>query len=273
MQNEQLKPGHHTILSPAQVERFGLISEELGEGTQAVGKIFRHGFGAVDPVGNYYDNKTQAEKELGDVIAATLLSACAGELSLGNIVGHAVNKARKIVDGEAFLHHQPQELLDMLAVAIGDLTDLHKKLQPRRRVMLISLGNRAPTQEELDGIVQRFQNAEVDPLGPVTGRVSSAQQHASGCPRAADPAANVKQATMHEINAVVKSCIEDCDFMYPVRSGTKRFEKLLNMLRDEYGQHCVFDFPRRRDFHRAIDLQNWAVHCLVQNSLDMGGST
>jgi len=52
-------------LSAAQVERLALLVEELGEASQAAGKILRHGFRQP---GLPYDNARDLSLELGDVL-------------------------------------------------------------------------------------------------------------------------------------------------------------------------------------------------------------
>lgn len=64
-------------LSAAQVERLALLVEELGEASQAAGKILRHGFRQP---GLPYDNARDLSLELGDVLYA--VSLCARDLDL-----------------------------------------------------------------------------------------------------------------------------------------------------------------------------------------------
>lgn len=41
---------HFNGLTPAEAERLALLSEELGEAQQAIGKILRHGYDSSNPV-------------------------------------------------------------------------------------------------------------------------------------------------------------------------------------------------------------------------------
>lgn len=57
-------------LTPAQAERLALLSEELGEAQQAIGKILRHGYESRNPVAHGPTNRDALAKELGDVLCA-----------------------------------------------------------------------------------------------------------------------------------------------------------------------------------------------------------
>lgn len=67
---------HFNALTPAEAERLAILSEELGEAQQAIGKILRHGFESYNPTVTYsVTNREALERELGDVEAAiTMLS-------------------------------------------------------------------------------------------------------------------------------------------------------------------------------------------------------
>jgi NTP pyrophosphatase (non-canonical NTP hydrolase) len=88
----------------AQIERLALLSEELGEAVQIVGKILRHGIESTDPNGN--TNKNLLEKELGDILAALFLMRYNNDLDLENIETATLLKMKKYKSGEAYLHHQ-----------------------------------------------------------------------------------------------------------------------------------------------------------------------
>lgn len=61
-------------LSPAQTERLALLTEEMGESLQVVGKILRHGYEATDnTTGIEYDNRKDLEMELGQTRHAIAL--------------------------------------------------------------------------------------------------------------------------------------------------------------------------------------------------------
>ena len=95
-------------LTPAQVERLAILSEECGEVVQAVGKILRHGYESVDPTFSDPSGDTRAltnqemlEKECGDVIfAINLLKDDIYQPAVGRRV---MQKAEKI---QPYLHHQ-----------------------------------------------------------------------------------------------------------------------------------------------------------------------
>ncbi len=59
---------HVNELSHAELERLGILVEELGESIQVIGKILRHGLNAFNPlIKNAPTNRSDLEKELGDV--------------------------------------------------------------------------------------------------------------------------------------------------------------------------------------------------------------
>jgi|ERR1700733_6552830 len=91
-------------LSDAQLERLAILSEELGEAQQAIGKILRHGYNSWNPevVGNN-TNVSDLEKELGDVLFAIQMLQDAGDVSTTNINARMWEKAEKI---KPYLHHQ-----------------------------------------------------------------------------------------------------------------------------------------------------------------------
>jgi NTP pyrophosphatase (non-canonical NTP hydrolase) len=92
-------------LSPAEAERLALLAEECGECIQAVGKILRHGFDSVHPEGRDEgrDNRSNLEREMGDVLAAINMSFAAGDTSAGNIY---TRQAEKLEAVKQYLHHQ-----------------------------------------------------------------------------------------------------------------------------------------------------------------------
>lgn len=92
-------------LSPAQFERLSLLSEELGEAVQAVGKILRHGLNSTNPDGNpYVTNAMALELELGDILAAVELLCVSGDLFRKSIELRVPAKLKKV---RRYLHHQP----------------------------------------------------------------------------------------------------------------------------------------------------------------------
>ena len=91
-------------LSEAQLERLVLLSEELGEVIQAIGKIIRHGYASVNPTQpNSPTNRKMLERELGDVAHAVELMVDADDVSALAIECHRNAKAARV---ETYLHHQ-----------------------------------------------------------------------------------------------------------------------------------------------------------------------
>jgi NTP pyrophosphatase (non-canonical NTP hydrolase) len=92
-------------LSPAQLERFAILSEELAEAQQVIGKIIRHGLFSRHPDENMnaLDNQDMLEKELGDVYFAIDMLARNKDLDNIEILEWKALKAEKI---KPYLHHQ-----------------------------------------------------------------------------------------------------------------------------------------------------------------------
>jgi len=95
-------------LTPAQHERLAVLSEELGEAQQAIGKILRHGYDSWNPdkeTEDEYppDNRADLEKELGDVVHAMNLLLDSGDVHSDAIVRRTLLKASTI---KPYLHHQ-----------------------------------------------------------------------------------------------------------------------------------------------------------------------
>jgi NTP pyrophosphatase (non-canonical NTP hydrolase) len=92
-------------LTDSQLERLAILSEEMGEAQQAIGKILRHGYESHNPdvpkAG--WSNRHDLEKELGDVLFAVEMLWVSLDVS-----GHAVHQ-RKIAKSDKikpYLHHQ-----------------------------------------------------------------------------------------------------------------------------------------------------------------------
>lgn len=56
---------HYSSLLPGEHERLAILSEEMGEAIQAIGKIMRHGYDGTDD--NGVTNRQQLSIELADV--------------------------------------------------------------------------------------------------------------------------------------------------------------------------------------------------------------
>lgn len=93
-------------LSPAEHERLAILSEELGEAQQAIGKILRHGYESSNPdvaPKNRVSNRVMLEKELGDVAFAIAFLGEASDVSRAMIWQYADEKRERI---KPYLHHQ-----------------------------------------------------------------------------------------------------------------------------------------------------------------------
>ncbi len=94
-------------LSSAQAERLFLLLEELGEAQQAIGKVLRHGYESHHPGKQGNNNRSDLERELGDVFAAVKLLAHEDkDLFMENIEGARDEKLARV--GE-YMHHQKHE--------------------------------------------------------------------------------------------------------------------------------------------------------------------
>ncbi len=96
-------------LTAAETERLALLSEEMGEAIQIIGKILRHGYTSTNPLAfvpeneNPIQNRWLLEKELGDVQHAITRMCEARDLHEDAIDHHAQVKSGKV---QQWLHHQ-----------------------------------------------------------------------------------------------------------------------------------------------------------------------
>lgn len=88
-------------LSPAELERLAILSEELGEVQQAIGKILRHGYESTHPDGGP-TNRENLERELGDICHAMMLLIDSEDVNDEIIKEWSDKKAEKI---KKYLHH------------------------------------------------------------------------------------------------------------------------------------------------------------------------
>lgn len=91
-------------LSAAEAERLFLLSEELGEVQQAIGKVLRHGYQSFNP----YDptkttNKRHLEHELGHVLTSMAILQAGGDINESEVQESA---DRKLYTVSQYLHHQ-----------------------------------------------------------------------------------------------------------------------------------------------------------------------
>lgn len=90
-------------MSEAELERLALLSEELGEVQQIVGKIIRHGYSSYSPLDeSKTTNRKLLEKELGDVLFAANLMIANNDISQTVIQNRSHYKRDTI---QKYLHH------------------------------------------------------------------------------------------------------------------------------------------------------------------------
>lgn len=89
-------------LTPAEIERLALLSEEMGEAQQVIGKILRHGYESCHPNGGP-KNRELLEKEIGDVRAAISLMMRKNDIYAPALWQHESNKEQSV---KPYLHHQ-----------------------------------------------------------------------------------------------------------------------------------------------------------------------
>ena len=111
MQLNHLVPEEDAVynkLTSAQIERLAILSEELGEAQQIVGKILRHGFMSYNPFDiNAIPNQLLLTKELGDVLYAVKLLQANGEILISDIEEFSKQKEFKI---KPYLHHNSGDI-------------------------------------------------------------------------------------------------------------------------------------------------------------------
>lgn len=90
-------------LTFAQQERLAILSEELSEAIQIVGKILRHGYDSYNPNDpEQVPNKILLEEEIGHVYYAVEALVQDKTLNSRRIINHAGWKAKRVVK---YLHH------------------------------------------------------------------------------------------------------------------------------------------------------------------------
>lgn len=90
-------------LTQAEIERLALLSEELGEVQQAIGKILRHGYENSHPDIPERTNRRDLERELGHLNVALILMLKASDLSSAEIKHY---RKLKLTEINKYLHHQ-----------------------------------------------------------------------------------------------------------------------------------------------------------------------
>lgn len=92
----------------AELERLAVLSEELGEVQQVIGKILRHGYESSNPlIENSKTNRQLLEMELGDVTLALRLMVDGGDLDYDKILSRSFTKVEKI---NKWLHHNKAKI-------------------------------------------------------------------------------------------------------------------------------------------------------------------
>lgn len=102
-------------LTPAELERLAVLSEELGEVQQIIGKILRHGYEGYNP----FDEKKTTNRyliqvELGDILASIQLMHQEGDIEWQTLEQRKNAKLFKI---GKWLHHNKVELESL----VGDV--------------------------------------------------------------------------------------------------------------------------------------------------------
>ena len=91
-------------LSDSQLERLAILSEELGEAQQCIGKILRHGYESCNPVVDTgMTNRRELERELGDILLVVDLLCVAQDVNDVEISRRKTAKRQSI---KRWLHHQ-----------------------------------------------------------------------------------------------------------------------------------------------------------------------
>jgi hypothetical protein len=96
---------HFNNLTPAELERLALLSEELGETQQAIGKILRHGFDNYDPEKPDTNNRMDLHKEIADVQVAVDIMLNNGDLKNSQLSLFRRVKRDKVFK---FMHHNKE---------------------------------------------------------------------------------------------------------------------------------------------------------------------
>ena len=103
MEKEKVIPD----LTPSELERLAVLSEELGEVQQIIGKILRFGYESYNPLEeNGKTNREKLEMELGDVNLMVCHMEDSEDISIENIEGFTEKKSKTI---NKWLHHNKVE--------------------------------------------------------------------------------------------------------------------------------------------------------------------
>lgn len=107
-------------LNAGEEERLAIALEEMGEATQIIGKILRHGYESTNRGRMRTTNRRLLEKELGDVLAAIdLLCGPTGHEPHLRPDVHSLaldrHRAAKLKKVRKYLHHQQGRVLQFRA--------------------------------------------------------------------------------------------------------------------------------------------------------------
>lgn len=98
-------------LTPAEHERLSLLLEEMGETTQVIGKILRHGYESYDPTGKVEGTNRQGlVRELGDVLLVMEFLTNAQDIEMADISKRIQEKRRKVIP---YLHYQDLKVIGL----------------------------------------------------------------------------------------------------------------------------------------------------------------
>ncbi len=94
---------HFNQLTPAELERLTILSEECAEVIQIVSKIQRHGYASVHPTDpDGPTNRMMLEKEIGDVLYMISFMEASHDVNHMTVDLHSVEKGISI---RQYLHH------------------------------------------------------------------------------------------------------------------------------------------------------------------------
>jgi NTP pyrophosphatase (non-canonical NTP hydrolase) len=101
-----MKPNDNKLTN-AETERLAILTEEMGECLQIIGKIQRHGYESRNPlIEGSKTNREKLELEMGDVLNALHMMVKANDLDYDDVESHSIVKAIKI---KQWLHHQDDD--------------------------------------------------------------------------------------------------------------------------------------------------------------------
>lgn len=90
-------------LSDSELERLAILSEEMGEAIQVIGKIIRHGYESFSPYDVTYSNRMDLERELGHVLISIDRVVKANDVRNTHVKKSITEKRESI---KQYLHHQ-----------------------------------------------------------------------------------------------------------------------------------------------------------------------